>query len=52
MSAKELLEPAPYEYKKGTKHKQYRATQNVILPGGQLSLSTGLNGDMQVQSWF
>ena len=46
--AKELLEPAPYDFKKGNKHRQYRATKNCILPGGQLSISTGLNGDLQV----
>ena len=48
MNDKEVLQPAPYDYRKGTKNKVYRATQNVILPGGQLSLSTGLNGDLQV----
>lgn len=40
--------PQPYEYMEGSKYKNYRATGNVILPGGQLSISTGLNGDLQV----
>ena len=48
--ASELLEPQPYDFKKGTKHRQYRATHNCIIPGGQLSITTGLNGDLQVRA--
>ena len=44
----DVQEPLPYDYVEGDKFKEYRATKNVVLPNGQLSLSTGLNGDMQV----
>jgi hypothetical protein len=48
VSSTEVLTPVPYEYLEGDKYHEYRATSTVVLPGGQLALSTGLNGDLQV----
>ena len=48
VASEELLQPEPYSFKRGTKHRHYRGTKNVILPGGQLAVMTGLHGDLQM----
>ena len=44
----ELLQPEAYKFKRGSKHRHYRGTKNVILPGGQLAVMTGMHGDLQL----